>query len=116
MSANDREAQLELRSALENVSGKMDDLYTKMTNSPLLKIQVKGQQCRLFLICFLFYFLFQFSLIVGESEYLNGVVLMQSVARIVEDNAKYKAEVETKTAQIESLREKITVLHEKNEK
>lgn len=47
---------------------------------------------------------------------MSGLVLVQNIQRIVDENEKLKQELNQKSQSIESLREKIATLHEKNEK
>lgn len=51
----------------------------------------------------------------GE-DYLSGVVLLQSLQKLVDENERLKAEITQKSDTIDSLRDKIAKLHEKNEK
>jgi polyhydroxyalkanoate synthesis regulator phasin len=58
-----------------------------------------------------------FFLAQGKSDdYVSGIVVLQNIQRIVDDNEKLKSELNQKTEVIDNLRDKIAKLHEKNEK
>lgn len=49
-------------------------------------------------------------------EYMSGVVLLQNIQRIVDENERLKKENSQKSETIDELRERIAQLHAKNEK
>lgn len=51
-----------------------------------------------------------------SEEHLSSFLIIQNLQRIVDENEKLRTELNQKTETIDSLREKIAVLHEKNEK
>jgi hypothetical protein len=52
----------------------------------------------------------------ADADFMSGLMVIQNIQRIVEDNDKLKNELTSKTQTIEQLRATIQQLHEKNER
>ena len=85
----ERQFHNEMKGSINNIGTKVHEIYTKLETSSLFQT--------------------------GKTE-LPGLLILQNIQRIIDENEKLKVELNQKSDLVDKLREKIGTLHDKNEK